>query len=184
MKRLEENKRKYRRNNLNAAERLALENLAKDKTIIKPADKGGAVVIMNRVDYVAEAKQQLADTNAYCHIRFDPTTHLKSVLLMVLREALIMGWIDDNLLKYLYVEHPRVPIFYTLPKIHKGIQPPPGRPIISGNGRVLEPLALFLDYILQPCVAQIPHLIKDTTHFIKEIEGKSIGETDILSLWM
>lgn len=40
--------------------------------------------------------------------------------------------------------------------------------------------ALYLDHILQPLVASVPHLLKDTTHFIKEIEGKHIEETSVL----
>ena len=37
-----------------------------NEIIIKPADKGSAVVIWNKPDYSLEASNQLSDTNVYC----------------------------------------------------------------------------------------------------------------------
>lgn len=92
---------------MSRAEKLALENLASDDSIIiKPADKGGAIVVMNRTDYIAEARQQLGNENAYCKCRSDPTPHVQSLMLTVLREALALGVIDNNLFLYLQTEHP------------------------------------------------------------------------------
>jgi hypothetical protein len=46
--------------NLSRLEKLALRSLSNDSNIvIKPADKGGAVVVMNRDLYVSEARRQL-----------------------------------------------------------------------------------------------------------------------------
>ena len=53
-------------NNLTKGERDALCNLKNDKTIvIKGADKGSAVVVWDREDYIKEAENQLGDTNIY-----------------------------------------------------------------------------------------------------------------------
>ena len=50
----------FAHNNLNKAERQALKRLSKNSDItIKPADKGGATVILNSIDYYNEAKRQL-----------------------------------------------------------------------------------------------------------------------------
>lgn len=45
---------------------------------------------------------------------------------------------------------------------------------------MLEPPLVFLDHILQPLVASIPQVIKDTSHFIREIEGKFIPESSVI----
>ena len=56
-------KRRFQRNNLNARERAALIRLSDDRNIvIKSADKGGATVILNSEDYVADALRQLDNT--------------------------------------------------------------------------------------------------------------------------
>ena len=51
-----------------------MRSLSKDsEIIIKPADKGGAIVIQNTKDYIAEANRQLNDTNTYLKLDSDPT---------------------------------------------------------------------------------------------------------------
>ena len=47
---------------------------------------------------------------------------------------------------------PRIPIFYTLTKIHKPT--PVGRPIISGVSGPTEKLSAFVDKLLQPIAQQ------------------------------
>ena len=41
--------------------------------VIKPADKGGSIVIMNTTDYIAEAQRQLNNPNHYDKLQEDPT---------------------------------------------------------------------------------------------------------------
>ena len=53
--------------NLSKDERETLKSLMNDnEIIIKPADKGSAVVIWNKPDYSLKASNQLSDTNVYC----------------------------------------------------------------------------------------------------------------------
>ena len=52
--------------NLTKDERLAMEELKNNtEIVIKPADKGSAVVVMNRSDYMLEGLRQLSDENFY-----------------------------------------------------------------------------------------------------------------------
>ena len=52
--------------NLSKEERRVLQDLMKDKhIIIKPTDKGSAIVIWDRDDYLKECKQQLSDKKVY-----------------------------------------------------------------------------------------------------------------------
>lgn len=49
--------------------------------VIKPADKGSAVVVMNTTDYIREAEKQLSNTSHYQRIPEDLTTkHEREVL--------------------------------------------------------------------------------------------------------
>ena len=49
-------------NNLTPAEKDAIQELKeRDDIVIKPVDKGSAVVVMDKVDYVEEANRQQTD---------------------------------------------------------------------------------------------------------------------------
>ncbi|XP_054853294.1 uncharacterized protein LOC129341953 [Eublepharis macularius] len=75
------------------------------------------------------------------------------------------------------------PVFYVLPKVHKGLFPPPGRPIVSGCSSILEPLGIYLDTFLQAAISNTPSYIKDTGNFIKIIENVPV-EPDYILLTM
>ena len=65
---------RFQRNNLSKRERAALDRLSNNREIvIKPADKGGATVILNAIDYVEEAKRQLDNGIYYKKIESDLT---------------------------------------------------------------------------------------------------------------
>jgi hypothetical protein len=71
--------------------------------------------------------------------------------------------------------------FYMLPKIHKGISPPPGRPIISGNGSPTERISHFVDFFLQDIAKLGKSYVKDTAHFLKIIQDlNSVPDKTIL----
>ena len=73
---------------------------------------------------------------------------------------------------------PRIPIFYTLTKIHK--PKPVGRPIISGCEGPTEKISSFVDSLLQPISRQHKSYLKDTTDFINFIEETKVSENTIL----
>ena len=77
-----------------------------------------------------------------------------------------------------------------LPKIHKNLNNPPGRPIISGNGCPTERISQFVAFFLQPGVKDIRSYIKDTTHFLSVLstintlpEGAILATLDVPSLY-
>ncbi|CAH2310460.1 Hypothetical predicted protein, partial [Pelobates cultripes] len=64
--------------NLSRHEHATLMGLRKDVTIsIRPADKGGALVVMNTSEYVAEMNRQLTNGSHYRILGYDPTGELK-----------------------------------------------------------------------------------------------------------
>lgn len=62
------------RDNLTWSEQKALNDLQQiDNIIIIKANKGGAVVIWNTDDYIADANRQLNETSSYKKLENDPT---------------------------------------------------------------------------------------------------------------
>ncbi|CAH2321238.1 Hypothetical predicted protein, partial [Pelobates cultripes] len=146
---------------------LNINNLKKDTSIIiKPADKGGALVIMDRTYYVKEIETQLLDNTNYLPISQDPTHNLKRTLDKLNLWALSKNIISDGEYKYMNFKYPRIPVFYTLPKIHKNPLFPPGRPIVSGTGSIFQHPAEILDKFLIKYVPMQKSYLKDTTTFL------------------
>uniref|UniRef100_A0A3B4B7W6 Uncharacterized protein n=1 Tax=Periophthalmus magnuspinnatus TaxID=409849 RepID=A0A3B4B7W6_9GOBI len=116
--------------NLTKEEKKALHELMNDKDIIiKPADKGGAIVIQDTDKYEAEIHSQLSDVTYYKRLPADPTLAFQSEIFQYLETALSREWVTTSEFQLLCCSNPIIPVFYTLPKIHKNIDNPPGRPI-------------------------------------------------------
>ena len=95
------------------------------------ADKGVALVVMDKEDYVQRANE-LLDQPTHRNITSDPTTKHKNKLVNILKAIKTEGEIDEALYKKLYPTGAGPPKLYGLPKLHKeGI---PLRPIISSIG--------------------------------------------------
>ena len=83
--------------NISREEKVALNNLKSDRTIvIKEADKGSGVVVWDREDYIKEAESQLGDAAVYAELENDPSEDLQRVIdnaIKIIRER---GDIDDK----------------------------------------------------------------------------------------
>lgn len=156
--------------NLTYKERTALSELsANSDIIIRPADKGGAVVVLSKDKYIKEAHRQL-NTRHYERIYSNPLPEMKRQFDILIKEAYELGTINDNEFGFLTVEHPVVAAFYFLPKVHKEPKDnPPGRPIVSGNGTLTEPATKYIDHFIKPLVRKLPSFIEDTTDVLNRI---------------
>ena len=155
--------------NLSPAETTALKNLKQRKEmIIKPADKGGKIVLWPRRSYVEGANKQLGDASFYEEQTEDKTPTLAMEIETFLSHLLSKGHIDVDCYSFLTPPaNVKTPTFYMLPKIHK--EGCPGRPIISGCQSPTVALSQYLDFYLKPIVKGIPSFIKDTNHFLQTI---------------
>jgi len=77
--------------------------------------------------------------------------------------------ISEKCREYLIEYEPRTARFYTLPKIHKNKFPPPGRPIISGNGCPTERISQFVDHFIKDISPKGRSYVKSTTDFVNQI---------------
>lgn len=174
-------KQRLQYKNLTKEERNALKDLKEDESIvIKSADKGGATVVMNKTDYVQECLRQLADKMFYEEIPQDPTQRFKNIIFETIDELFEKGDISRKEHDFLRIEHPVIPTFYTLPKIHKNLDQPPGRPIVASIGSITSNLSTYVDHFIRPLTEALPSFTKDTGHIVNIIESiNSLGDEEM-----
>ena len=111
---------KIARDNLNDGEHKALEELSKDNTIvITKADKGNAVVIQNKADYLNKVQALLTDCGKSKEIKKDETVKRERRLQNYLLSLRNTKELDEETQKRLSPCGSRTDIMYWLPKIHK-----------------------------------------------------------------
>ena len=81
---------------------------------VVPADKGSAVVIWSKHDYLLEASNQLSDTNVYCKLNSNTLQKVNSEIKSVLRDMFNLKEIDQKIMNYLTVKKPQLGRFYFL----------------------------------------------------------------------
>ena len=88
--------------NLTKAQNLALRELKKDKDhTVLTADKGVAMVIMDRQDYVSKANSLLSQ-NTYRSIPWDPTNTIKNKLINILKRVKSQTGLNNQTYKAMY----------------------------------------------------------------------------------
>ena len=116
--------------------------------VIKPADKGSAVVVLSKKDYINEAERQLNSHAHYTKLGADLTPQFVVEIKSFIHSMFANGQIDKHTRDFLIPHHSRVATLYLLPKIHK-----PGNldsPIVSSNGAPTKNILRFMDWFLQP----------------------------------
>ena len=161
-----------------------IKELEKNKgIIIRPADKGGAIVVLSREYYYEELDNQLKDTNTYIKLKGNPTREYKEELAYLVYRGRQKGVLNKREYKYLVTDTCRVPIIYTIPKIHKDAKKPPGRPIINGIQSINSRLGEYVDRFMQPLVPKTRAYLRDTKHLIQILETIKMetGDTYLLA---
>ena len=144
-----------------------LAELRKDSNkIVLTADKGVAMVIMDRKDYIEKAVNLLTQ-QAYRTINRDPANKLNAELITIHRKIKRETALDDNSYEYMYPTGCTSPTFYGLPKIHKTNTFL--RPIVSSRGSVTYGVAKVLAKILKPLVGKFPNHVHSTKDFLERV---------------
>ena len=121
---------------------------------IKKADKGTTTVIMSRHDKIKEGQIQLDDLDNYRPLEQPMVEETAKKAKQIISELYQRNHINSMTKKWLLQtpNPPRIPVFYTLTKIHK--PKPVGRPIISGCEEPTERISSFEDSLLH--ILKIP----------------------------
>jgi hypothetical protein len=168
--------------------RQLLRELRRDPTIIiKPADKGLGITVMNREWYNNELQRQLQDTTTYERISQLKLAQIVSETLDTRLASLctsattehIMTDQQSKFVRHITSKSSRLSILYLLPKIHK--YPILGRPIVSSHSFVTTPASKYLDAYLQPFVRLIPQIIVDSRTLITQLESTTLPRECLLT---
>ena len=134
------------------------------------------MVVMNKTDNITEARNHLnsvdADGNRIDNeLTFDCTDKIMRDMKNVVEEATLIKVIDDELAELLLIVDDSKPgNIYFLPKIHKIITPPPGRPICNTINTPTRNLCRWVDIQLQPLVKKLPSYLEDDNRFLRKID--------------
>ena len=175
----------------------ALRELSNNTNIvIKEADKGGVITIINKEDYIHDCSLILADNSTY----LKTTSDMMEAHNEEAKE--IIGNISSNNrshISQLFPVKATPGTFYALPKLHKlshlifsntnrhmkdgnlintaqlidkanslNIRPS-YRPIVSSKTTLAEHISGYVDSILQPLLHNITSLITDTNDFLRKL---------------
>jgi len=174
--------------NITLEQRQAINKLRdNDKIIIKPADKGGMVCVLDKTSYLTEAYRQLDNTKYYKHIDEPMQKHNIPIINNILEDLLQQGYISKKQFEYLNAnETDKLRHFYLLPKIHKPVSKwtlpdmPEGRPIVGDCGTESRRVSEYIDSFLKPLANQHSSYIKDTYDFVNKIKNLKIDNKYLL----
>jgi hypothetical protein len=171
--------------NLTLEERASIAELrGNDSIVIKPADKGRAVVVWDRSLYVSEMRRQLDDANTYRRESQDLTISNEAAICKQLEQLEVDGMLQPDDVDRLKPRGTRTPPIYGLPKIHKLSSPIvyspslscKARPIVGAVGCATEQISAFVDAHIRTLARQVPSYLKDTTDFLRLLS--SIGNVE------
>ena len=189
LRRLQRAKYRAPNPNVTAKEMKELKALKDNKHLVfKPADKGSAVVLQDREDYVWEALRQLNMVEYYqkLDVPLGPATAAR--IKKVLHQLVIRGCITRGNKEVLQGKQPyQTRTIYFLPKIHKKPETwplpgriPAGRPIVSDCGSETYIVAEYLDTYLNPLSHRHASYVKDTNDFLDKVREAHVNPTDLI----
>ena len=128
----------------NITKHLAIENLRKDKDcIIVTADKGMALVVMDKTEYITKCEALLQDNSVYQHLSKDTSPTIHKEIIKILQDYKNNNLISETEYTQLRPHGSNSPAarFCGLPKIHKNNLPM--HPIVSACGTATYNTAKF-----------------------------------------
>ncbi len=159
--------------NLTREEHRAIFELKNNpEIVIKKADKGSAIVVMNTIDYITQCLAILDKDTDYERLDNDPSEEYRKDIEVIIHRMYQKGEITESVYQYLNRKHVRTARFYALPKIHKFIQywdsetRPPMRQIAGANQSPTERPSQFCDHFLNPIMKMGRSYLIDTTDFL------------------
>ena len=148
--------------------------------MIRPADKGSGIVILDKDDYVNKLHKEMDDCDAYKKTERDTTEETMKKIRKLVNRMHKEGVIGKELKHYLIPKRPSAGKLKGNPKLHK--DGAPLRTIVSGINTPTERLAELTEHELNEYVESSPSYIRDTTDFISKLKTirKEIPENAIL----
>ena len=158
--------------------------------IIKPADKGGVICLIDLDSYKREVLRQLSDQVYYKVISYSELVSDYDKLHRIILDMRHSNLISKDTFDYITPsDDPNLRCFYGLPKIHKSLDKwisnvspymPKIRPIISGTNSDTWCLSQFLNTFLISHSQSHPSYLKDTGDFLQTISDLVVPQDSFL----
>ena len=159
--------------------------------IIKAADKGAGIVILDFQDYLKSCYDHLLSSipgqdleeEENPKLYYEPVNEFalenaKNKIIDTLKEAFENNIITKEEFAMMNPKEKNASKFYCNYKVHKQIkqgQIPPVRPIISGSGSITENISLYVEHHIKDLAMKHPSYLQDTPHFLRVIEKLNQG---------
>lgn len=104
---------------------------------------------MSKEQYTAMWQKILTNKDWYEKIPDSLPAGFQKEYYIIVNEALGLSIISKYTCEYLHIEWPRTTRFYALPKVHKSLKSPLGRPVISECGSFTENASRVVDVHLK-----------------------------------
>ena len=154
--------------NLSQEEEEAIQRLIRDESIvIRPADKGSGIVILDTDDYLSKLEQKVHDDATYKSITGDKTSQVGKQVQKLVSGLHQKGFIGRHQRAYLIPARPQPGQLQGNPKLHK-----PGAPlraIVSGRGHATERVAETAEEQLRSHVEGLESYVRDTADFLLKL---------------
>ena len=176
--------------NISSNDSRALQSLKNNRDIIiKAADKGSAIVILDRTFYQNACESTLSDENFYKKLTYNPDNIFHREYLNLINQNSPQFTSKES--KFLLKFEIKPSNFYALPKIHKSdtitqqcadnqspyiiinnITNIKIRPIVAGPSNLTHRLSELIQKLLSPFLNKVPSYIKDTKHFLNTLPSQ------------
>ena len=162
------------KSNLSQREKNIIRNLQKDETIvIVPADKGKAVVIEDRINYLKKMQDQI-DAGDYIISTKSEKQLLKNLHKKLITQLDSMGMCSSKERRPYTVSAPVMAKMYLLIKVHK--KNFPGRPVVNQIGDPTYNMCKVLTDILNPLDEGCESFISNSFELKDVLRGIEINE--------
>lgn len=181
------------RDNISFSERTALQNLQNNKEIvIKKADKGSSIIIMDRNYYISKINECLEDQTLYEKLITDNANTIKIRVKNLVNKYKTCFDDKGKEMKYVSNFDSKTSNFYGNPKIHKSIHLKEAlksckedylklenipdlsfRMITAGPISPTSKLSELIDILLKPFLIVVPAYIRDSTDFLNKIYSRN-----------
>lgn len=146
--------------------------------MIKGSEKGGNIVLLTQDQYEQEEMRLLLDKSTYRKLSSNPFPAIVMALNYKLNLSLEESLITKKEFNYLKVLQFNTPTFYIIPKLHKLLTDPPGRPIVSVISGPLEKKRKFVDALIK--VHDLASYVQDTRDVLHQLDTMTLPEGALL----
>ncbi|BHF64138.1 hypothetical protein SprV_0200713700 [Sparganum proliferum] len=164
---------------LSKVKRDALREFKADKDlVIVPADKGRSTVVLDRTDYLQNAKGLLEDRQFYVPCAMNPVKALAREINATLLALENSGAITPTDRRMGRPQDTTLARLYGLPKVHKdGV---PLRPTVSLKGTPTYGLAKWLFRRLKFLTAESDTTVSSSAQFLEKLKGVSLHPNEVM----